>query len=65
MGNLFIYKIDCGYDSTETFDELIEDIECDFDENVVEEIKEWALNSKKGDGYKKYGVHILNIGREC
>lgn len=34
-------------------------------EIIAEEIKEWALNSKKGDEYEKYRVHILNVGGKC
>lgn len=67
MEDLFRYeyeRISGGYSFIDTFNELIEDVNNDFIEDTAEEIKEWALNSKKGDGYKKYGVHILNIGRE-
>lgn len=68
MEDLFRYEVDFGsggYGCTDTFDELIEDANDDFGEDTTEEIKEWALNSKKGDEYLKYGVHILNIGGEC
>ena len=67
MEDLFRYEVDFGsggYGFTDTFDELIEDVKDDFGEDTAEEIKEWALNSKKGDEYKKYGAYILNIGGE-
>ena len=66
--DLFRYEVDFGsggYGFTDTFDQLIEDVNDDFGEDIIEEIKEWALNSKKGDSYKKYGAYILNIGGEC
>lgn len=65
---MFRYEVDFGsgvYGCTDTFDELIKEINVDFGEDTAEEIKEWALNSKKGDKYLKYGAHILNIGEEC
>lgn len=68
MEDLFRYEVDFGsegYGCTDTFDELIEDVNDDFCEDTAEEIKEWALNSKKGDKYLKYGAYILNIGGEC
>lgn len=68
MENLFRYEVDFGsggYGFTDTFDQLIEDVNDDFGEDAVEKIKEWALNSKEGDEYKKYGAYILNIGIEC
>lgn len=72
MEDLFRYKYERilggysfgGYSFIDTFDELIEDINNDFIKDTAEEIKEWALNSKKGDGYKKYGVYILNVGKK-
>lgn len=68
MEDLFRYEVDFGsggYGFTDTFGELIEDVNNDCYEATAEEIKEWASKSKKGDEYKKYGIYILNMGREC
>ena len=62
MEDLFRYEVDFGsggYGFTDTFDELIEDVNNAFYEDIAEEIKEWALKSKKGDEYKKiWGIYF-------
>ena len=52
-----------GYGFTDTLSELMEDVENEYGDEVKAEVETWALNSKEGDEFQKYGMYITNIGR--
>lgn len=52
-----------GYGFTDTLSELMEDVEDEYGDKIKVEVKTWALNSKEGDEFQKYGMHIRNIGK--
>ena len=52
-----------GYGFTDTLSELMEDVENEYGDEVKAKVKAWVLNSKEGDKFHKYGMHITNIGR--
>ena len=61
--DLFRLEVDTGsggYGFTDTLSELMEDVDGD---EVKAEVEAWALNSKEGDEFQKYGMYITNIGR--
>ena len=67
MENLFRLEVDTGsggYGFTDTFDELLEDVDSEYGEETKEEIKEWALNSNVNDEFNKDGMYITNLGKE-
>ena len=67
MENLFRLEVDTGsggYGFTDTFDELLEDVEYEYGEKVRDEVKEWALNSNVNDEFNKDGMYITNLGKE-
>ena len=67
MENLFRLEVDTGsggYGFTDTFDELLEDVESEYGEETKDEIKEWALNSNVDDEFNKNGMYITNLGKE-
>lgn len=52
MHNLFRLEVDTGssgYGFTDNINQLLEDIESEFGKIIREEVKKWALNSKKND----------------
>lgn len=52
-----------GYGFTDTLSELIEDVENEYGDKVKAEVEAFALSSKEGDEFHKYGMYITNIGR--
>ena len=52
-----------GYGFTDTSSELIEDVENEYGDKVKAEVEAFALSSKEGDEFQKYGMYITNIGR--
>ena len=67
MENLFRLEVNTGsggYGFTDTFDELLEDVENEYGEETKDEIKEWALNSNVNDELNKDGMYITNLGKE-
>ena len=67
MENLFRLEVDTGsggYGFTDTFDELLEDVESEYGEETKDEIKKWALNSNVNDEFNKNGIYITNLGKE-
>ena len=42
---------------------LKERMEKEYEDEVKAEVEAWVLNSKEGDEFQKYGMHITNIGR--
>ena len=52
-----------GYGFTDTLSELIEDVENEYGDKVKAEVEAFALSSKEGDEFPKYGMYITNIGR--
>jgi hypothetical protein len=67
MENLFRLEVDTGsggYGFTDTFDELLEDVEYEYGEKTRDEVKEWALNSNVNDEFNKDGMYITNLGKE-
>lgn len=72
MDNLFWLSVSYGsngYGFVDKFEELLKDVEYEFNDNIRNHVKEWALHSKKGDifnQYSKYGMYIENLGvDEC
>ncbi len=66
MDNTFRLEVDTGsggYGFTDSFDELLFDVENEYGEETKEEVREWALQSKKGDEFHKYGMYITNFGQ--
>lgn len=71
MGNafredLFRLEVDTGsggYGFTDTLSELMEDVENEYGDETKVEVEKWALNSKEGDEFQKYGMYITNIGK--
>ena len=67
MENLFRLEVDTGsggYGFTDTFDELLEDVEYEYGEKTRDEVKEWALSSNIGDEFNKDGMYISNLGKD-
>ena len=67
MNNLFRLEVDTGsggYGFTDTYAELLEDVEYEYGKEIKEEVKKWALNSKENEEFRKYKMYILNIGNE-
>ena len=65
MENKFRIEVDIGYGGygfTDSFDELLNDVENEYGEMVEEEVRRWALASKEGDEFHKYGMNIWNLG---
>ena len=65
-GDLFRLEVDTGfggYGFTDTLSELMEDVENEYGNEVKVEVESWALNSKEGDEFQKYGMYITNIGK--
>jgi len=52
-----------GYGFTDSFNELLVDVEREYGEEIREEVKEWALQSKYGDEFHKYGMYVTNLGQ--
>lgn len=66
MENTFRLEVDTGsggYSSTDTLSELMEDVENEYGNETKVEVEKWALNSKEGDEFQKYGMYITNIGK--
>lgn len=71
MGNtfredLFRLEVDTGsggYGVTDTLSELMEDVEYEYGDEIKAEVETWALNSKEGNEFQKYGMYIINIGK--
>lgn len=64
--DLFRLEVDTGsggYGFTDTLNELMEDVENEYGTEVKAEVETWVLNSKEGDEFQKYRMHITNIGR--
>ena len=67
MNNLFRLEVDTGsggYGFTDTYAELLEDVEYEYGKEIKEEVEKWALNSKENEEFRKYKMYILNIGNE-
>lgn len=67
MENLFRLEVDTssgGYGFTDTFNELLEDVEYEYGEKTRDKVKEWALRSSVGDEFNKDGMYITNLGKE-
>ena len=67
MNNLFRLEVDTGYGGsgfTDTYAELLEDVEYEYGKEIKEEVEKWALNSKENEEFRKYKMYILNIGNE-
>ena len=67
MNNLFRLEVDAGsegYGFTDTYAELLEDVEYEYGEEIKEEVEKWALNSKENEEFRKYKMYICNIGIE-
>ncbi len=66
MENIFRLEVDTGsggYGFDDSFDELLSDVEREYGEETKEKVKEWALQSKEGDEFYKYGMYIANLGQ--
>ena len=67
MNNLFRLEVDTGsggYGFTDTYAELLEDVEYEYGKEIKEEVEKWALDSKENEEFRKYKMYILNIGNE-
>ena len=67
MNNLFRLEVDTGsggYGFTDTYAELLEDVEYEYGKEIKEEVEKWALNSKENEEFRKYKMYILNMGNE-
>lgn len=67
LNNLFRLEVDTGsggYGFTDTYAELLEDVEYEYGKEIKEEVEKWALNSKENEEFRKYKMYILNIGNE-
>ena len=65
MNNLFRLEVDLGYGGygyTDTFGELLDDVEREYGESIKSEVEEWALSSVEDDEFIKDGIYIINIG---
>lgn len=65
MRNKFRLEVDTdygGYGLTDTLSELMKDVENEYGDAVKAKVEKWALNSKEGDEFHKYGMYIRNIG---
>lgn len=69
MNNLFRLEVDTGsggYGFTDTYVELLKDVEDEYGKEIREEVEKWALDSKENEEFRKYKMYILNIGSvEC
>ena len=66
MNSEFRLEVDIGgggYGFIDTFEELLEDVEREYGEEVRNKVKTWALNSKEGDEFNKYKMYITNLGK--
>ena len=64
MNNLFRLEVDLGYGGygyTDTFDELLCDVEREYGEHIKSEVEEWALSSVEDDEFIKDWMYIINI----
>ena len=64
MNNLFRLEVDLGYGGygyTDTFNELLDDVEREYGESIKSEVEEWALSSVEDDEFIKDGIYIINI----
>ena len=50
------------YFITDTYAELLEDVEYEYGKEIKEEVEKWALNSKENEEFRKYKMYICNIG---
>ena len=67
INNLFRLEVDTGsggYGFTDTYVELLEDVEYEYGKEIKEEVEKWALNSKENEEFRKYKMYILNISNE-
>ena len=67
MNNLFRLEVDTGsegYGFTDTYAELLKDVEDEYGKEIREEVEKWALDSKENEEFRKYKMYILNIGNE-
>ena len=48
---------------TDNYEELIEDVGNEFGEDIKTEVVEWAMSSKEGDTFEKWGMCIINISK--
>ena len=65
MNNLFRLEVDTGsggYGFTDTYAELLKDVEDEYGKEIREEVEKWALDSKENEEFRKYKMYILNIG---
>lgn len=63
---LFRLEVDTGgggFGFTDDFEELLADVECEYGEEVKEEVRLWAVSAKEGDTFVRGGMYIENIGR--
>ena len=67
MNNLFRLEVDTGsggYGFTDTYAELLKDVEDEYGKEIREEVEKWALDSKENEEFRKYKMYILNMGNE-
>ena len=67
MNNQFNIEVNTGsggYGFTDSFAELLEDVETEFGKEVKNKVEKWALNSKESDEYisENRRIHIWNCG---
>ena len=59
---LFNLQVDTGlggHGFIDDIDELLEDVEYEFGEDIKDEVLAWALNSKESDQFEKYGMIMI------
>lgn len=64
--SMFRLEVDLGsrgYGFDDTLDELLDDVKTEYGEEIMDEVKNWALNSNKNDQFEKYGMYITNLGK--
>lgn len=64
--SMFRLEVDLGnrgYGFDDTLAELLDDVKTEYGEEIMDEVENWALNSKENDQFKKYGMYITNIGK--
>ena len=65
MNNMFRLEVNLGsrgYGFDDNLDQLLDDVETEYGEEIKNEVEIWALNSKEKDQFENYGMTITNIG---
>lgn len=60
----YIMEVGASYCRVDTFDELLEDVETEYNDEARADVEEWASNSKEGDVFYRYGLRIKNDGKQ-